>query len=101
MNDSADVRTLRRELGRDLKAARRAAGLSQVQLGRRTGYARSTVSTVESGGQNVPRVFWERCDEALGTGTALTGGHDRLAARPIARVPESADHGRGAGGAGA
>jgi DNA-binding XRE family transcriptional regulator len=93
MNDSADVRALRRELGCDLKAARRAAGLSQVQLGRRTGYARSTVSTVESGGQNVPRVFWERCDEALGTGTALTGGHDRLAARRIAGFRESADHG--------
>jgi transcriptional regulator with XRE-family HTH domain len=80
MSDVTDVRALRRELGSDLKAARRAAGLSQVQLGRRTGYARSTVSTVESGSQNVPRVFWERCDEALATGTALTAGHDRLAA---------------------
>ncbi|HUZ24228.1 MAG TPA: helix-turn-helix transcriptional regulator [Streptosporangiaceae bacterium] len=87
MNHDADVQALRGELGRDLRAARRAAGLSQVQLGRRTGYARSTVSTVESGGQNVPRAFWERCDEALGTGTTLTAGHDRLAASRLAASP--------------
>ena len=42
--------------------------LRHAQLARKTGYARSTVSTVESGGQNVPRIFWERSDAALGAG---------------------------------
>ena len=68
MNDSEGTRALRRELGRALKEARGAAGYSQAQLARKTGYARSTVSTVESGSQNVPRIFWERSDAALGTG---------------------------------
>ncbi len=90
MNDSEGVRALRRELGRALKAARGAAGYSQAQLARRTGYARSTVSTVESGSQNVPRIFWERSDAALGTGTALLGRYDRLAQRQAAGCPRPA-----------
>lgn len=84
MNDSEDVRLLRRELGGALKAARRAAGYSQAQLALKMGYARSTVSTAESGGQNMPRVFWERSDSALGPGTALAYRHDRLAQRRLA-----------------
>jgi DNA-binding XRE family transcriptional regulator len=84
MNDSETVRALRRELGRALKEARGAAGYSQAQLARKTGYARSTVSTVESGSQNVPRIFWERSDAALGTGTALLARYDRLAQRGVA-----------------
>ena len=39
---------LRRELGRELKAWRKAAGLSLRQLASRTGYSPSTVATVES-----------------------------------------------------
>ena len=70
---------LRRELGQALRAARNVASYSQAQLARKTGYARSTVSTVESGGQNAPRAFWERCDEVLGTGTAFAARYDQLA----------------------
>jgi len=84
MNDSEIVRVLRRDLGRALKQARGAAGFSQAQLARKTGYARSTVSTVESGSQNVPRIFWERSDAALGTGASLIARYDRLAQRRIA-----------------
>jgi transcriptional regulator with XRE-family HTH domain len=90
MNDSEGVRALRRELGHALKAARGAAGYSQAQLARKTGYARSTVSTVESGGQNVQRIFWERSDAALGTGTALVARYDRLAGRQAAGYPRGA-----------
>lgn len=84
MNDSESVRAQRRDLGHALKEARGAAGYSQAQLARKTGYARSTVSTVESGSQNVPRIFWERSDAALGTGTALLARYDRLAQRRVA-----------------
>jgi Helix-turn-helix domain/Bifunctional DNA primase/polymerase, N-terminal len=87
MNESEGVRALRRDLGRALKQARGAAGYSQAQLARRTGYARSTVSTVESGSQNVPRAFWERSDAVLGTGAALIAQYDRLTRQRIARVP--------------
>ena len=90
MNDSEGVRALRRELGRALKEARGAAGYSQAQLARKTGYARSTVSTVESGSQNVPRIFWERSDAALGAGAALIARYDRLAQGRVARFPHAA-----------
>jgi transcriptional regulator with XRE-family HTH domain len=95
MNDSEGIRALRRELGRALKEARAAAGYSQAQLARKTGYARSTVSTVESGIQNVPRIFWERSDAALGAGTSLIARYDRLARGRVARLPHTA---AGAGG---
>jgi DNA-binding XRE family transcriptional regulator len=90
MDDSEGTRTLRRDLGRALKEARRAAGYSQAQLARKTGYARSTVSTVESGCQNVPRIFWERSDAALGSGTALLARYDRLAQQRLAGLSRTA-----------
>ena len=90
MNDSEGIRALRRELGRALKEARGAAGYSQAQLARKTGYARSTVSTVESGSQNVPRIFWERSDAALGAGASLIARYDRLAQGRVARFPHTA-----------
>jgi DNA-binding XRE family transcriptional regulator len=90
MNDSEGIRALRRELGRALKEARGAAGYSQAQLARKTGYSRSTVSTVESGTQNVPRIFWERSDAALGAGASLIARYDRLAQGRVARFPHTA-----------
>lgn len=73
------IRSLRRELGRNLASWRHAAGFSQAELGRKLGYSRSTVSTVESGGQQVPREFWESCDDLLATGGTLTGHFDLVA----------------------
>jgi len=90
MNDSEGIRALRRDLGRALKQARGAAGYSQAQLARKTGYARSTVSTVESGSQNVPRTFWERSDAVLGTGAALIAQYDRLTQQRITRMRPAA-----------
>jgi transcriptional regulator with XRE-family HTH domain len=78
MTDPGDARALRQELGRGLKAARVAAGYSQAQLALKTEYQRGTVSAVESG-DRAARVFWQRCDAALGTGTALTAAYDRSA----------------------
>lgn len=72
------TRLFRRELGRELATWRKTAGFTQAQLGRKAGYSRSTVSTVESGGQQVPRAFWESCDELLGTGGVLAEHFDRI-----------------------
>jgi DNA-binding XRE family transcriptional regulator len=94
MTELRNVQALRRELGAALRAGRRASGYSQAQLALQVGYARSTVSTVESGIQNVPRSFWERCDEALATGTELADGYDRLARHRLVGVAGRA--GRGA-----
>jgi transcriptional regulator with XRE-family HTH domain len=52
----------RRELGRRLAGARKAAGYTQQQLSAAAGYSRSTVSNAEIGHPDVARVFWERCD---------------------------------------
>src|ERR1022692_305759 len=70
----------RAALGRQLAASRRAAGLTQEQLAPVSGPSRSTVATAETGRQRAPRVFWELCDDALGTGTALTRGYDEVQA---------------------
>ena len=63
-------------LGQQLAASRHAAGLSQHRLALLVEYSRSTIANVETGRQHVPRGFWVRCDEALGTGTALARGYD-------------------------
>src|SRR5262249_1311146 len=44
------------------------------------GYARSTIANVEVGRQQVPRDFWQRCDELLGAGDRLTTTYDELQA---------------------
>src|SRR5262249_357946 len=50
--------------------------------------------TVESGCQNATRIFWERSDAALGTGTALRARYDRLAQRRLAGLSGTAASGR-------
>ena len=72
------IRLLRRELGRELAIWRHAIGFTQAQLGRKVGYSRSTVSSVESGVQQVSRGFWEACDELLSTGGAMAERFDRI-----------------------
>jgi len=94
VSDSEEIRLMRRELGRQLAAWRRAADYTQAQLARQTGYARSTVSTVESGSQHVLRIFWERCDAALGTAQALATAYDRLQQRQAELRRAEADRAR-------
>ena len=70
---------LRRELGRELKTLRKAAGLSQPQLANRTGYSRSTIATLEStNGGAVARAFWEQSDAVFGTGDTLARRWDDI-----------------------
>ena len=57
-----------RELGRQLAALRRAAGLTQHQLAGLTGFSRSTVSLAEIGRESHAHQLWEACDKALDAG---------------------------------
>jgi transcriptional regulator with XRE-family HTH domain len=66
------------ELGRQLAALRRAAGLTQHQLAPLTSFSRTTVSLAEIGRESHARQFWEACDKALDTGGALTAGFDQI-----------------------
>ena len=78
------------ELGRQLAASRQAAGLSQHGLAGLAEYSRSTIANAETGRQRVPRRFWQRCDDALGTGTALARGYDDITALTRRRRPRDA-----------
>jgi transcriptional regulator with XRE-family HTH domain len=90
----------RSELGAELAAYRRAAGLSQAKLAEFTEFSRSTVANVETGRQHVPRTFWERADGALRTGGVLANAHDEIEAatsrdlRTAARDMSAARHPR-------
>jgi DNA-binding XRE family transcriptional regulator len=97
MSDPGDVLALRAELGGRLKAARVTAGCSQAMLARKTGYARGTVSAVESG-MRAARTFWERCDHALGTGTALRNAYDQSVRQRAAAADWRAAQARSANG---
>jgi hypothetical protein len=76
--DRLDVAELRTALGKQLALSRRAAGLSQHQLAPLVHYGRSTIANVEVGRQNVPRSFWERCDEELQANGTLLAGYEQL-----------------------
>jgi tetratricopeptide (TPR) repeat protein len=79
MIDSGEVAAARRALGRSLAAYREAAGYSQHALAPLVHYGRSTIANVETGRQNVPQSFWNRCDEVLGAGGALLEAYEQLA----------------------
>jgi len=66
-----------RELGRQLAALRRQAGLTQRDLAALAGFSRTTVSMAEIG-RDCHREFWEACDKVLDTGGALIAGADQI-----------------------
>lgn len=70
------VAEARKALGRQLRACREAAGLTQVELARRISYSRSSVACAEASRQVLARVFWERADRAAGAGRALLAAFD-------------------------
>ena len=78
MSDSENVTAMQHELGRQLAALRREAGLTQHDLAALAGFSRSTVSLAEIGRQPQAREFWQACDKALDTGGALTAGADQI-----------------------
>ncbi|MFI9640886.1 helix-turn-helix domain-containing protein [Micromonospora sp. NPDC051925] len=72
------IREAQQALGRRLAQCRKAAGLTQVALARRTAYSRSAVANVEIGRQNISRGFWECADRELGAGGTLLEAFDAL-----------------------
>jgi transcriptional regulator with XRE-family HTH domain len=75
---SDTVPALLRELGQQLAALRREAGLTQENLGALAGFSRSTVSVAEIGRQPHAREFWAACDKALDSGGVLAAGFDQI-----------------------
>jgi transcriptional regulator with XRE-family HTH domain len=78
MNDPGNIAAMQRELGRQLAALRREAGLTQHDLAALAGFSRTTVSLAEIGRQSQAREFWQACDKALDAGGALTAGADQI-----------------------
>jgi transcriptional regulator with XRE-family HTH domain len=78
VSDSGSIAGMGRELGRQLAALRRQAGLTQHGLAALAGFSRTTVSMAEIGHGYQARQFWEACDKALDTGGALTTGAGQL-----------------------
>jgi transcriptional regulator with XRE-family HTH domain len=78
VSDSGSIAAMGRELGRQLAALRRQAGLTQHGLAALAGFSRTTVSMAEIGHGYQARQFWEACDKALDTDGALTTGADQL-----------------------
>jgi transcriptional regulator with XRE-family HTH domain len=78
MSDSGNIAAMQRDLGRQLAALRRRAGLTQQGLAALAGFSRSVVSLAEIGRQSQAREFWQACDKALDTGGLLTDGVDQI-----------------------
>jgi hypothetical protein len=78
MIDPSEITTARNALDRLLAKYREAGGLKQHQLAPHTHYCRSTIASIETGRQRVPRAFWERCEQALDAGGALLAVADQL-----------------------
>jgi transcriptional regulator with XRE-family HTH domain len=78
VSESEAVTAMRRELGRQLAARRRAAGYAQREFGVLAGYSRSVVANAEAGGSGVGRQLWERADRVLATGELFSRGYDRI-----------------------
>jgi transcriptional regulator with XRE-family HTH domain len=78
--DPGGIDAARRALGRRLAAQRKTVGYTQLELADQLGYSRSTIANVESGRQQVPHRFWQRCDPLLGAGGELVSAAEDLEA---------------------
>jgi len=78
--DSPELVALKRALGYQLTALREAAGLGQQQVGRKTGYSRSSVAKAETGRQLLTREFWTTADHLLNADGALLANYEQVRA---------------------
>jgi transcriptional regulator with XRE-family HTH domain len=78
--DPPELVALKRALGHQLAALRESAELGQQQVGRKTGYSRSSVAKAETGRQLLTREFWTRADHLLNAEGALLAGYEQVRA---------------------
>jgi transcriptional regulator with XRE-family HTH domain len=76
--DRVRLETLRRGLGAHLATYRRAAGVSQPELGQAIGRTRSTVSKIEHGTRGMPGTLWTITDDVCRAEGALVSEHNAL-----------------------
>jgi transcriptional regulator with XRE-family HTH domain len=81
VRESDAVAAMRRELGRQLAARRKAAGHLQRELAALVGYSRTAIANAETGATGLGRQLWERADQVLGAGELFARGHDRIQAQ--------------------
>jgi transcriptional regulator with XRE-family HTH domain len=88
------IETTRELLARQLTALREAAGLTQDQLADRLGFSRSTIANAEGGHRKASAEFWQRADEVLRAGGALSARHQQLqdATRRHAKLLDRTTH---------
>jgi transcriptional regulator with XRE-family HTH domain len=77
--ECAGLEALRRDLGAHLATYRRAAGISQPELGQAIGRTRSTVSKIEHGARGMPEALWKITDEVCHAEGALVAEYSTVA----------------------
>ena len=76
MREPQHLTALKRALGRRLARRCEERGVTQQQLGNRTGYSRSSVSHIVAGRQTPDRDFWVTVDSYLDSGGHLLAAYD-------------------------
>ena len=76
--DRAELDALRLQLGTQLATYRRAAGISQPELGANLGKTRNLVSKIEHGQRGMPAEQWQVADHLCRAEGALVAGHTEL-----------------------
>jgi DNA-binding transcriptional regulator YhcF (GntR family) len=89
--DERDLAEATRALSAGLATARRAAGLTQVELAALAGVSVTTVGHAETGRTWQSRRFWERADTALRASGALLRLHDAYRAAGAAHQEQRAN----------
>ena len=78
--DPLELVALKLALGQQLAASRQAVELGQQQVGRKTGYSRSSIAKAEAGHQLLTREFWTAADKLLNTDGALLASYEQVQA---------------------
>jgi transcriptional regulator with XRE-family HTH domain len=80
IQDPPELAVMKLALGQQLAALRQAAELGQQQVGRKTGYSRSSIAKAESGRQLLTRDFWTTADKLLNADGALLASYEQVRA---------------------
>lgn len=78
LESCSELAVLKRALGAQLAASRRAVEIGQQQVAHKTGYSRSSVAHAEAGRQLLTRDFWKTADELVKAGGALLAEYEQV-----------------------